>query len=125
MERITGKMGTAAASVVALTGVALLAGCECAPPVRECVATRTEVEVTRPICPPVKTTSTVTVIRRTDVACPALPPVGEITVVRNSCARTKMIFVNVRPDDRYYNVETRNFERPWPWGPYGMGEGQY
>lgn len=83
--------------------------------------------MSKTMCPPVRVTNTVTVIRREGEACPALPPVGEITVVRNNtCPRTKMIFVNVRPtDDRYYNVENRSFERPWPWGPYGMGDCQY
>ena len=120
-----------AASTVSLAGLMALAGCQCCPPVRECVATRTEVNLSKGCSPPARVMScptaaptTVTVIRRTGYVCgPALPPVGEITVVRNTCARTKMVFVSVRPtDDRCFNVESRNFERPWPWGPYGMGD---
>jgi len=127
MERIEIKMR--AAAVAALAGAALLTGCQCTPPVRECVETRTEVDVSKNACAPVKVTScpstVTTVIHRSGDACAALPPVGEITVVRNTttCARTKMVFVSVRPtDDRCFNVETRNFDRPWPWGPYGMGD---
>ena len=113
---------------------ALLAGCQCNPcaPVRECVEpapvgeylSPAPVMECKPVCPPKIgscTRSTTTVISR-DSACPALPPVGEITVARNSCSPTKMVFVSVRPsDDRYYNPDTRNFERPWPWGPYSTG----
>jgi len=121
----TGTRGSATVGAVVLVGAALLTACQCTPPVRESLETRTEVDVSKTSCPPARVTNTVTVIRRTD-ACPALPPVGEITVVRNRCAGTKMVFVNVRPsDDRYYNIENRSFERPWPWGPYGMGECQY
>ncbi len=107
-----------------VAGAALLgmAGCQCAPPVRECVETR--MDLSKEACPPVQAVtcpSTVTtVIQRRGVSCPALPPVGEITVVRNNCQRAKMVFVAVRPsDDRCYDVESRNFERPWPWGPLG------
>ena len=131
MEKI--KMG--AGGVVVLAGVTLFAGCQCTPPVRECVETRTEVDVSKEACAPVKvvscptsvkTTNTVTVIRRTENACAALPPVGEITVVRSGPTRTKMIFVSVRPtDNRCFNVESGNFERPWPWGSYGMGSCEY
>jgi hypothetical protein len=121
MHKEMGKWG-AAAGVAATVGAVLLSGCECAPPVRESLETRTVVDVSKTTCPPVKIKQTVTFIRQTDTACPALPPVGEITVVRNNCDRTKMVFVSVRPsDDRYYNVQDRSFERPWPWGPYGMG----
>jgi len=121
MHNEMGRWG-AAAGVTAAVGAALLSACQCTPPVRECLETRTVVDVSKTVCPPVKMKQTVTLIRQTDSACPALPPVGEITVVRNNCARTKMVFVSVRPsDDRTYNVESRSFERPWPWGPYGMG----
>ena len=122
MERTITRTG--AAGVVTLAGAVLLAGCQCgAAPVRKYVETRTEVDLSKEACAPAKAASTVTVIRRTGDACAALPPVGEITVVRNACLRTKMVFVSVRPtDDRCFNVETRNFERPWPWGPYGMGD---
>ena len=120
MHKEMGKWG-AATGGVALVGAVLLSGCQCAPPVRESVETRTVYDVTKSECAPVKTKKTVTYIRTEDV-CPALPPVGEITVVRDDCSRTKMVFVKVRPsDDRTYNVESRSFERPWPWGPYGMG----
>lgn len=106
-------------------GAALLtlAGCQCTQPVGECVET-TQVETGKEMCPPVQAcpTTMTTVIRRDGECGPALPPVREITVTRNNCFRTKMVFVAVRPDDRYYNVENRGFERPWPWGPYGMGE---
>ena len=121
-------------AAAAVTGLAMLAGCQCcAPPVREYVETRTEVDLSKNVCAPVRVSAcptgaptTVTVIRRTSESCAALPPVGEITVVRNACARTKMVFVSVRPtDDRSFNVESRNFDRPWPWGPYGMGDCQY
>jgi hypothetical protein len=105
-----------------LGAAALLTGCQCTPPVGECT---TPVDVSKEMCAPlVACPSTVTTaIRHCDQACPAaLPPVGEITVVRSGCQPTKMVFVSVRPsDDRYYNPESRNFERPWPWGPYGMG----
>ena len=131
MEKI--QMGWG--GVVAFAAVTLLAGCQCTPPVRECVETRTEVDVSKEACVPakvvscptgVRTTNTVTVIRRTESACAALPPVGEITVVRNCPTRTKMIFVSVRPlDNRCYNIESQNFERPWPWGTYGMGNSAY
>ena len=119
-----------AAGIAALAGAALLAACQCTPPVGEYLETRTE--VCPPACPPVRvaacrtnatSSTTVTVIHRTEDSCAALPPVREITVVRTTPVRTKMVFVYVRPlvDDRCYNVESRNFERPWPWGPYGMG----
>jgi len=129
------KIKMRAGGVVAFAGVTLLAGCQCTPPVREYVETRTEVDVSKEACVPAKvvscppsarTSNTVTVIRRSGNACAALPPVGEITVVRSAPARTKMIFVSVRPtDDRCFNVESQNFERPWPWGPYGMGSCEY
>ena len=116
-------------AVAAIAGSMLLAGC-CCP--RNYVETRTEVDLSRGACAPRVATcqtgapTTVTVIRRTGEACPTLPPVGEITVVRSPCVRTKMVFVSVRPvDDRCFNVESRNFERPWPWGAYGMGDCQY
>lgn len=120
---------------IAMVGTAMLTGCQCAPrcapPVGEVVETRTE--VTKTVCPPVKVcapvkvspcaSSTVTVIRRPVAACPELPPVSEITVGRDPCTKTKMIFVTVRPsDDRCFNVQSRNFERPWPWGAYGLGD---
>ena len=120
--------------VIPLAAMALLAGCQCTPPVGECVETRTVTDVSKEICAPVKVisspadarTSTVTVIRRAGEPCAALPPVGEITVTRSVPMRTKMIFVYVRPtDDRSFNVESRNFERPWPWGTYGMGNCDY
>ena len=116
--------------MAALAATALLTGCQCTPPVREYVETRTELDVSKNACVPARVTScpdtVTTVIRRPAEACTALPPVGEITVVRNACARTKMVFVSVRPvDDRCFNVETRNFDRPWPWGPYGMGDCNY
>lgn len=121
MQKIILGLGGA---VMALTGAVILSGCQCAPPVREC-DTR-DVDISKESCPPVRECNLTTVIRRTDqVACPALPPVGEICVVNNRCARTKMVFVNVRPDDRLYRVQNLGFERPWPWGPYGMGECQY
>ena len=124
-----GNIKMRVAEVVALAGTALLAGCQCTPPVREYVETRTEIDVPDACCAPARTvycpTNTAnltTVIRRPAEACAALPPVGEITVVSNPCKRTKMVFVSVRPvDDRCFNIESRNFERPWPWGPYGMG----
>jgi|GEM_PF-2812885 len=124
-----GRRVKVAAGAAALVGVAMLAGCQCAPPVGEYMETRTEVDVSKNMCvpakvtsSPVKVTNTVTVIRRMGEACPSLPPVSEITVGTNPCTRTKMVFVTVRPtDDRCFNVESRNFERPWPWGPYGMG----
>ena len=99
----------------------MLAGCQCCPPVRECAAPQTVIEDSKMVCPPARTT--VTVIRRQAVACPALPPVGEIAVMR--CNKTKMVFVNIKPEDRLYNVDTRGFERPWPWGPYGTGDYVY
>lgn len=117
--------------VVAFAAGTLLAGCQCTPPVRECVETSVSKEMCVPAkvvsCPiSARTTKMVTEIRRTESACAALPPVGEITVVRNCPARTKMVFVSVRPsDERYYNIESQNFERPWPWGAYGMGNGVY
>ena len=120
--------------VIAWAAATLLAGCQCTPPAGECVETRTEVDVSKEACAPAKVvscptgaaTSTVTVIRRTGEACGTLPPVGEITVVRNTPARTKVIFVSVRSrDDRCFNVESRNFERPWPWGTYGLGDCAY
>ena len=108
----------------------MFTGCQCCPPVRECVETVPVGECTQlapvaeckqtcrtRLCP-----QTVTTVMRRDTACPALPPVGEITVVRNRCVPTKMVFVSVRPsDDRCYNPESRNFERPWPWGPNNIG----
>ena len=126
------KMGVGV--LVAWAGVTLLAGCQCTPPVREYVETRTEMDVSKEACVPARVvacptgvkTSTVTVIRRTGEACAALPPVGEITVVRSIPTRTKMIFVSVRPtDNRCFNVESGNYERPWPWGAYGMGSCEY
>lgn len=122
------RIMTQAAGAAALVGATLLAGCQCTPPVREYIETRTELDMCKQSCPPVTVSScpstVTTVIRRPAVACPALPPVGEITVVRNTaCPKTKMVFVSVRPsDDRCFNVESRNFERPWPWGAYGMGD---
>ena len=126
MNKTNGVLG-------AVFGAAMLglAGCqscstppvrECAEPVRECV----EPVGAKEACPPVQAVgcpSTVTtVIQRNGVGCSALPPVGEITVVRNKCERAKMVFVAVRPnDDRSFDVESRNYERPWPWGPYRMG----
>jgi len=123
-----GRGGMVAAA--AMAGSMLLAGCCCN---RNYVETRTEVDLPGGACAPRCATScptgtptTITVIRRTGEACPTLPPVGEITVVRSPCVRTKMVFVSVRPvDDRCFNVETRNFERPWPWGAYGTGDCQY
>jgi len=110
--------------------MALLAGCQCAPPAGGYVEARTEIDVPN-ACAPAKVVSCpvnaarsnlVTVIQREGNACAPLPPVGEITVVRRIPTRTKMVFVYVRPvDDRCYNIESHNFERPWPWGPYGMG----
>ena len=130
MEKTNRGMGGA----VALAVGALLAGCQCTPPVRECVETRTVTDVSKDVCAPVKVvecptgakTSTVTVIRRTEDACAALPPVGEITVTRSVPMRTKMVFVYVKPtDDRCFNIESQNFERPWPWGAYEQGNGSY
>ncbi len=106
--------------MAATVGAVALTGCQCTPPVRERVETRTVYDVSRTSCAPVKTKQTITVIRTED-ACPSLPPVGEITVVRNDCSRTKMVFVKVRPsDDRCYDIESRSFERPWPWGSCGL-----
>lgn len=127
MEKIRMGLG----SVIAFAAVTLLAGCQCTPPVRECVETSVSKEMCVPAkvvsCPiSARTTKTVTEIRRTETACAALPPVGEITVVRSCPTRTNMVFVSVRPsDDRCFNVESRNFERPWPWGAYGMGSCEY
>lgn len=111
---------------------ALLTGCQCTPvrecvepaPVRECLEPAPVLE--KQVCPPAKIgscTRTLTTVVSRDAACPALPPVGEITVMRNHCVpATKMVFVSVRPtDDRIYNPDTRNFDRPWPWGSYGTG----
>ena len=133
MQRKTSNGRAAAAGFAALTGVMLMAGCQCTPPVREYVETRTEYDVSKSGCCPAKVSACptasklVTVVRREAEPCPALPPVGEITVMRSSaCPRTKMVFVSVRPtDDRCFNVENRNFERPWPWGPYVTGDCQY
>jgi hypothetical protein len=107
--------------------VALVSGCECTPPVRECVMTRecvapAPVMECKQVCTPACASTMTTVIKR-DAACPALPPVGEICVQNNPCApRTKMVFVSVRPtDDRCFNPESNNFERPWPWGPNNIG----
>ena len=128
------KTRTGATEIVAVAGAALLAGCQCTPPAGGYVETRTEVDVPN-ACTPAKVVScapgaasstTVTVTHRTGDACAALPPVGEITVVRSCPTRTNMVFVSVRPsDDRCFNVESRNFERPWPWGAYGMGSCEY
>ncbi|MCX6966918.1 MAG: hypothetical protein NTZ46_03905 [Verrucomicrobia bacterium] len=115
-----------AAGIAACTGATLLAACQCTPPVGEYVKTEVDLSCpkTRVVACPTRAVSstTVTVIHRTGEACAPLPPVGEITVVRNAPARIKMVFVYVRPaDDRCYNIDSRNFERPWPWGPYGTG----
>jgi hypothetical protein len=134
MNKRIAKTGVLVAVLIAAAGVLLLAGCQCAPPVREYVTVRTMT------CNKASPTM-VTVIRRTSeyyptgcypascypaTTCSTLPPIGEITVVRNSCARTKMVFVSVRPvDDRCYNLQSQNFERPWPWGNYRMGDCQY
>lgn len=108
-----------------VAAAALFSGCQCTPPVRECIETAPVGECVQPApvmeykqgCRP----QTVTVIRR-DAACPTLSPVGEITVMRNQYVPRKMTFVSVRPtDDRCYNPESRNFERPWPWGPNNIG----
>lgn len=110
--------------IAACAAAALVAGCQCTPPVRSYVETRTEIPIPT-ACAPART-NLVTVIQHPAEPCAALPPVGEITVVRSTPARTKMVFVYVRPiDDRCFNVESRNFERPWPWGAYGMGDCRY
>ncbi|MDD5351004.1 MAG: hypothetical protein PHQ12_12400 [Chthoniobacteraceae bacterium] len=109
--------------VVAGAALLTMAGCQCTQPVGERVE-ETQVDMSKSACPPVQAacpSTLTTVIRRNGEAGPALPPVGEITVIRNNCQRAKMVFVAVRPDDRCYNMESRSFERPWPWGPYGMG----
>jgi len=125
------KTRTGTTEIVAFAGAALLAGCQCTPPVGGYVETRTEVDVPN-ACTPAKVVScapgaasstTVTVTHRTGDACAALPPVGEITVVRTTPMRTKMTFVYVRPvNNRCCSTENRNFDRAWPWGPYGMGD---
>jgi hypothetical protein len=91
---------------------------ECAQPVGECV----QPSECKQVCPPQSCTQTATVIRRSVASCSTLPPVGEITVTRSQCSPTKMVFVSVLPtDDRCFNPESRNFERPWPWGPNNIG----
>ena len=124
MNTINGVCGlVAGAALLSLAGCCSESRCCSAPPVRECVQ-ETQVDTSKAMCPPVQTVcpSVTTVIRREGECGPALPPVREITVTRDNCLRTKMVFVAVRPDDRCYNVESRNFERPWPWGSYGMGD---
>ncbi|MEI6349486.1 MAG: hypothetical protein WCP06_00095 [Verrucomicrobiota bacterium] len=60
--------------------------------------------------------------------CETAPPVREYNVYHTSRVapvgeRTYVLspIVFTRPVDRSYDIMNKNWERPWPYGPYGRG----
>ena len=61
-------------------------------------------------------------------ACETAPPVREYTVHRHVAPVGERYYVTgptvafTRPLDRSYDIMNKNWERPWPFGPYGRGD---
>lgn len=98
---MTGLGSSLGLGFLSLAGAALVGGCASPGPVGE------RVEVSPGV------------YHRREIVRPAgsLEPVGEFSGV----PPVTRPFATMGGPDRYYNPMGRNWERPWPYGPYGTG----